>query len=92
MMTFLINIFLWLVSSLLKYQSTTEQNYPLVRLYFLFRRCGFHQTIKNGSIHNGKPKCQCQECGQPFVSNATNKTISPDTKQLIDKLLLERIF
>jgi len=35
MITFLINIFLWLVEGLLKYQSSTEQNHPLVRLYSL---------------------------------------------------------
>ncbi|MCA2536550.1 MAG: ISNCY family transposase, partial [Microcystis sp. M57BS1] len=28
-MTFLINIFFWLLSGLLKYQSSTEQNTPL---------------------------------------------------------------
>jgi surface polysaccharide O-acyltransferase-like enzyme len=32
-MTFLINIFFWLLSGLLKYQSSTEQNPPLVHLY-----------------------------------------------------------
>ncbi len=47
--------------------------------------------IKNGSIHNGKPKRQCKECGRQFVINPTNKTVSDETKQLIDKLLLERI-
>ena len=31
------------------------------------------------------------KCGQPFVINPTNKTVSDETKQLIDKLLLERI-
>ena len=53
--------------------------------------CGSHQTIKNGSTHNGKPKRQCKDCGRQFVINPNNKTISPETKQLIDKLLLERI-
>nr|CAO88697.1 unnamed protein product [Microcystis aeruginosa PCC 7806] len=53
--------------------------------------CGSHHTIKNGSIHNGKPKRQCKECGRQFVINPTNKTVSDETKQLIDKLLLERI-
>ncbi|WP_430015979.1 IS1/IS1595 family N-terminal zinc-binding domain-containing protein [Microcystis aeruginosa FBCC-A68] len=53
--------------------------------------CGSHPTIKNGSIHNGKPKRQCKECGRQFVINPTNKTVSDQTKQLIDKLLLERI-
>jgi hypothetical protein len=32
-----------------------------------------------------------KECGQPFVINPTNKTVSDETKQLIDKLLLEII-
>jgi hypothetical protein len=32
-MTFLINIFFWLLSSLLKYQSSTEKIPPLVHLY-----------------------------------------------------------
>jgi 5'-deoxynucleotidase YfbR-like HD superfamily hydrolase len=31
--------------------------------------------IKNGSIHNGKPKRQCKECGRQFVINPTNKTV-----------------
>ena len=52
----------------------------------------YHHTIKNSYIHHGKPKRQCQECRQPFVINPTNKTISPDTKQLIDQLLLKRIY
>jgi hypothetical protein len=31
------------------------------------------------------------KCGRQFVINPTNKTVSDETKQLIDKLLLERI-
>ncbi|MCA2526215.1 MAG: IS1 family transposase, partial [Microcystis sp. M61BS1] len=31
------------------------------------------------------------DCGRQFVINPTNKTVSDETKQLIDKLLLERI-
>jgi len=54
-------------------------------------RCGSHETIKNGSIHNGKPKNKCKSCGYQFVINPTNKTVSDETKQLIDKLLLERL-
>ncbi|MCA2585385.1 MAG: hypothetical protein IM512_05705 [Microcystis sp. M34BS1] len=90
-MTFLINLFFWLLSGLLKYQSSTEQNTPLVHLYSPVKRCGSHYMIKTGSIHNGKPKRQGKECGQPFVINPTNKTVSDETKQLIDQLLLERI-
>jgi IS1 family transposase/transposase-like protein len=54
-------------------------------------RCGSHETVKNGSIHNGKPKNKCKSCGYQFVINPTNKTVSDETKQLIDKLLLERL-
>ena len=53
--------------------------------------CGSHHTIKNGSIHNGKPKYQCNQCGRQFVENPSKKQVSMKTKQLIDKLLLERI-
>ncbi len=50
--------------------------------------CGSLQTIKNGSSHNGKPKCQCNRCGRQFVLNPSQKTVSDETKQLIDRLLL----
>lgn len=53
--------------------------------------CGSRHTIKNGSTHNHKPKCLCKSCGRQFVLNPEKKTISPETKALIDKLLLERI-
>jgi transposase-like protein len=54
-------------------------------------KCGSYHSIKNGSTHNGKPKRQCKSCGRQFVINSSHKTISLQTKQLIDKLLLERI-
>jgi hypothetical protein len=38
-----------------------------------------------------KPKRKWKDCGQPFVINPSNKTVSDETKQLIDQLLLERI-
>lgn len=53
--------------------------------------CSSEQVIKNGSVHNGKPKYQCKSCGRQFVINPTNSPISEETKQLIDRLLLERI-
>ncbi len=37
------------------------------------------------------PNVNVKKCGQPFVINPTNKTVSDETKQLIDQLLLERI-
>jgi transposase-like protein len=53
--------------------------------------CGSGQLIKNGSVHHGKPKHQCKNCGYQFVDNPTKTTVSLETKQLIDRLLLERI-
>ncbi|MBV8882910.1 MAG: IS1 family transposase [Chroococcidiopsidaceae cyanobacterium CP_BM_RX_35] len=53
--------------------------------------CGSEQLIKNGSIHNSKPKYHCKSCVHQFVVNPTKTTVSEETKQLIDRLLLERI-
>jgi transposase-like protein len=53
--------------------------------------CGSEKTIKNGTIHNGKQKYECKECSRQFVENPQNKIISQDTKDLIEKLLLEKV-
>ena len=53
--------------------------------------CGSNHIVKNGTIHNKKPKYKCQICGRQFVESPTNKVISSQTKDLIDRLLLERI-
>ena len=53
--------------------------------------CGSQHIVKNGSTHNGKQKYQCNDCKRQFIDNTTNITISDEIKQLIDKLLLERI-
>ncbi len=53
--------------------------------------CGSEHLIKNGSVHNGKPKCQCKSCGHQFVVNPTKTTVPQEKRQLIDRLLLERI-
>jgi len=53
--------------------------------------CQGTRLIKNGSIHNGKPKWKCKDCGRQFVAEPTQRRIAEHTKQLIDKLLLERI-
>jgi transposase-like protein len=54
-------------------------------------KCGSNHVVKNGKIHNQKPKYMCKDCGRQFVENPTNKSIKPEIKELIDKLLLERI-
>jgi insertion element IS1 protein InsB len=53
--------------------------------------CQATQIIKNGIIHSGKPKWRCKACGRQFVAEPTQRRISDQTKQLIDKLLLERV-
>jgi insertion element IS1 protein InsB len=54
-------------------------------------RCGSEHTVKNGRIHNGKAKRMCKDCRRQFVPDATKKVIPPQTWELIDKLLLEKI-
>ena len=54
-------------------------------------RCQGTQVVKNGSIHNGKPKFKCKACGRQFVAKPIQHRISDETKQTIDKLLLERV-
>lgn len=56
-----------------------------------FPSCGSTKTVKNGRIHNGKPRHLCRACGRQFTPNATKKTISDETKGCIDKLLLEKL-
>ena len=51
--------------------------------------CGAHDSTKNGSV--GKPKRECKACGRQYVVNPTKKTISQETWDLVDKLLLEKI-
>ena len=54
-------------------------------------RCNSENVVKNGFIHNGKQNYQCKDCTRQFVLNPKNKKISQETKDLIDKLLLERL-
>ena len=53
--------------------------------------CNSVHVVKNGHIHNGKQNFICRGCGRQFVENPTQKLISQETKDMIDKLLLERI-
>lgn len=53
--------------------------------------CGSHHIVKNGTIHNGKPKHKCQKCGPQFVVNPQKKYIDGQTIDIIEKLLLEKI-
>jgi transposase-like protein len=53
--------------------------------------CASSQTVKNGRIHNGKQRFKCHECGQQFVEHPQKKVIDQTTRELIDRMLLERI-
>jgi len=47
--------------------------------------------VKNGHIHTGKQRFKCYECGRQFVENPDLKVLDSATKELIDRLLLERL-
>jgi transposase-like protein len=53
--------------------------------------CQTDQVIKNGSNGVGKPKYVCKACGRQFVDDPAWYVISDDIKDIIDRLLLERI-
>lgn len=53
--------------------------------------CGSTQVSKNGSTHHKKPKFICKSCRRQFIENPQKKFISSKEKQLVERLLLERI-
>ncbi len=53
--------------------------------------CSSEQTVKNGHIHNEKPRFKCHECDRQFRENPQKIMISQAKRELIDRLLLERI-
>jgi transposase-like protein len=54
-------------------------------------QCASEQIIKNGRIHNGKPKYKCKRCGRQFVEEPQWRPVPDETKGQIQKLLCERI-
>ena len=54
-------------------------------------RCGGGRTIKNGHIHNGKQRYLCRDCGRQFVEAPAQQPVSKATRELIDRLLCERL-
>lgn len=54
-------------------------------------RCASNRVVKNGFIHNGNQNFKCKDCGRQFVLDPKNKVIEQETKDLIDKLLLEKL-
>ena len=53
--------------------------------------CNSTHIIKYGRIHTGKQRYRCNGCGRQFVENPSFQPISVETRELIDRLLLERI-
>ena len=53
--------------------------------------CKSQRVIKNGTTRHGKQNHKCKDCDRQFVSNPRNQPIPEATKQLVDKLLLERM-
>lgn len=91
-MNCLLTLVFYLINSLLNQNQVPTQSIdPKSEENIPCPRCSSIHTVKNGSIHNGKPKRHCKDCKRQFVVNPTNHSISPEIKQLIDKLLLERI-
>jgi len=54
-------------------------------------RCQPPKYKKNGHIHNGKQNHQCKDCGRQFVDCFEQYLISDGTRELIERLLLERL-
>ena len=53
--------------------------------------CNSEKVVKNGRIHNGKQRFKCNECSHQFVENPQKIVINQEKRDLIDRLLLERI-
>ena len=54
-------------------------------------RCGSKNVMKNGHAHSGKQNFKCKECASQFVLEPRHQPISQEKKEIIDKLLLEKI-
>jgi transposase-like protein len=53
--------------------------------------CSSSRTVKNGHIHNGKQRFKCHGCSRQFIEQPQKKIIDQATRELMDRLLLERI-
>jgi insertion element IS1 protein InsB len=53
--------------------------------------CTGTKVVKNGSNSVGTPKYLCRSCGRQFVEQPKKQAIKEETKDLIKKLLLERL-
>ena len=54
-------------------------------------KCNSGNIKKNGHVHNRKQNHLCRDCGRQFVEHSEKKTVSGFEKNIIEKLLIERI-
>ena len=54
-------------------------------------RCQTPKYKKSGHIHNGKQNHQCKDCVRQFVDCFDQYLVSDDTRDLIERLLLEHL-
>ena len=48
--------------------------------------CDSTNVIKNGSIHNGQQKYECEDCDRQFVENPTDKVISDELNEKYENI------
>ena len=51
-----------------------------------------HSThVVKGGTHDGQQRFRCQDCSGQFVENPTRQLIADETRELIDRLLKQRL-
>jgi insertion element IS1 protein InsB len=53
--------------------------------------CSSKEVSRNGKTRHGKQNFKCRDCGRQFVLNPEWKPITEEQKELISRMLLERI-
>lgn len=53
--------------------------------------CQSKDVVKNGKTRYGKQNYKCRDCGRQFVEAPQWRTISEETKGIVDRLLLEKL-
>src|SRR4051812_40077622 len=54
-------------------------------------RCHATHVVRNGTLRSGSPQLLCRGCGRRFVAAAKKGPVHDDRKDLIRRLLLERL-
>ncbi len=54
-------------------------------------RCYSQYIVKNGHTHTGKQNLKCRDCDRQFVMAPRHQPVEEETRELIDRLLLEKI-